>query len=65
MGQSMQNDDGGWAAFEKNIDKSFLAWLPVEEGGTLMLDPSTADLTGRTLEFLGNFTHLNQYQYLL
>lgn len=58
---SMQNDDGGWAAFEKNIDKSFLAWLPVEGGGTLMLDPSTPDLTGRTLEFLGNFTHLNQY----
>jgi sporulenol synthase len=57
---SMQNDDGGWAAFEKNIDKSFLAWLPVEGGGTMMLDPSTADLTGRTLEFLGNFTHLNQ-----
>ncbi|MFB4165304.1 squalene--hopene cyclase [Alteribacillus sp. JSM 102045] len=58
---SMQNDDGGWAAFEKNVDKSLLAWLPVEGGGKMVLDPSTADLTGRTLEFLGNFTHLDQH----
>ena len=56
---SMQNDDGGWAAFEKNVDKPLLAWLPVEGGGSMILDPSTADLTGRTLEFLGNFTHLD------
>ncbi|MGG3892092.1 squalene--hopene cyclase [Metabacillus fastidiosus] len=56
---SMQNDDGGWAAFEKNIDKSYLAWLPVEGGGKMLLDPSSADLTGRTLEFFGNFTKLN------
>ena len=54
---SMQNDDGGWAAFERNIDKPLLTWLPVEGGGSMLLDPSTADLTGRTLEFLGNFTH--------
>ncbi|MED4463071.1 squalene--hopene cyclase [Metabacillus fastidiosus] len=58
---SMQNDDGGWAAFEKNIDKSYLAWLPVEGGGKMLLDPSTADLTGRTLEFFGNFTKLNHH----
>ncbi|MED4532417.1 squalene--hopene cyclase [Metabacillus fastidiosus] len=58
---SMQNDDGGWAAFEKNIDKPYLAWLPVEGGGKMLLDPSTADLTGRTLEFFGNFTQLNRH----
>ncbi|MGG1482320.1 squalene--hopene cyclase [Bacillus smithii] len=57
---SIQNDDGGWAAFEKNKDKSFLAWLPVEGGETMVLDPSTADLTGRTLEFLCHFTQLNK-----
>jgi sporulenol synthase len=57
---SMQNHDGGWAAFEKNIDKSFLACLPVESGEILMLDPSTPDLTGRTLEFFGHFTQLNK-----
>lgn len=58
---SMQNDDGGWPAFEKNIDKSFLTLLPVEGGSKMVLDPSTADLTGRTLEFLGNFTRLNEH----
>ena len=57
---SMQNDDGGWAAFEKNKDKSFLAWLPVEGGEIMLLDPSTPDLTGRTLEFLCHFTQLNK-----
>ncbi|WP_158736342.1 squalene--hopene cyclase [Alteribacillus sp. YIM 98480] len=58
---SMQNNDGGWPAFEKNVNKSILQWLPVEGGGKMILDPSTADLTGRTLEFLGNFTHADQY----
>ncbi|QGQ48747.1 squalene--hopene cyclase [Metabacillus sediminilitoris] len=57
---SMQNDDGGWAAFEKNVNKSFLSWLPVEGGTAMILDPSTADLTGRTLEYFGNFTRLNK-----
>lgn len=59
---SMQNSDGGWPAFEKGVDKSFLSWLPVEGGGSMLLDPSTADLTGRTLEFLGNDTHADKYQ---
>ncbi|SDH48358.1 squalene--hopene cyclase [Alteribacillus bidgolensis] len=58
---SMQNNDGGWPAFEKNVNKSILQWLPVEGGGKMILDPSTADLTGRTLEFLGNFTHADHY----
>lgn len=57
---SMQNSDGGWPAFEKNVDQQFLTWLPVEGGADLLIDPSTADLTGRTLEFLGNFTLLNR-----
>ena len=58
---SMQNSDGGWPAFEKGVDNSFLSWLPVEGGGSMLLDPSTADLTGRTLEFLGNDTHADKY----
>ncbi len=50
---SMQNDDGGWAAFEKNVDQSVLALLPVKHIQEAALDPSTADLTGRTLFFFG------------
>ncbi|WLR42174.1 prenyltransferase/squalene oxidase repeat-containing protein [Bacillus carboniphilus] len=52
---SMQNDDGGWAAFEKNVDHFFIARLPIENVKDGALDASSADLTGRTLEFLGNY----------
>jgi sporulenol synthase len=51
---SMQNDDGGWPAFEKNTDQELLTLLPVNGAKSVAIDPSTADLTGRTLEFLGN-----------
>lgn len=54
---SMQNDDGGWPAFEKNVDNPLLKLLPYGEG--LLLDASSPDLTGRTLEFLGNYTNIN------
>lgn len=50
---SMQNDDGGWAAFEKNTDKTLLRNLPIPGADAAATDPSTADLTGRALEFLG------------
>lgn len=29
---SMQNDDGGWGSFEKNVNNSSLSWLPIEGG---------------------------------
>jgi sporulenol synthase len=56
---SMQNDDGGWAAFEKNIKNQWIEYLPIEKAEFLLSDPSTADLTGRTIEFLGNYTNLS------
>jgi len=55
---SMQNSDGGWPAFEKNVDNQLLNLLPIEGGKFLLTDPSSADLTGRTLEFLGGYTNL-------
>ena len=55
---SMQNRDGGWPAFEKNVDNELLNLLPIEGGKFLLTDPSSADLTGRTLEFLGGYTNL-------
>ncbi len=55
---SMQNKDGGWPAFEKNVDNQLLNLLPIEGGKFLLTDPSSADLTGRTLEFLGEYTNL-------
>lgn len=55
---SMQNEDGGWPAFEKNTDKTMLTWLAIEGAKSAAIDPSEADLTGRTLEYLGNFCGL-------
>jgi sporulenol synthase len=56
---SMQNDDGGWPAFEKNTDNPILTMLPLNGADAAAIDPSTADLTGRTLDFLGNDTGLS------
>lgn len=55
---SMQNDDGGWASFEKNTNREVLSKLPLQEAKSSAIDPSTPDLTGRTLEFLGNYAGL-------
>jgi len=52
---SMQNRDGGWPAFEKETNNQMLTWLAIEGAKSAAIDPSEADLTGRTLEFLGNF----------
>ena len=59
---SMQNDDGGWPAFEKNTDRRMLASLPLVEAKSSAIDPSTPDLTGRTLSFLGQFAGLDVHR---
>ena len=56
---SMQNDDGGWPAFEKNTDSKLLKLLPIENAEFILTDPSSADITGRTLEILGSYTNLS------
>ncbi|OPA81014.1 squalene--hopene cyclase [Paenibacillus selenitireducens] len=56
---SMQNKDGGWPAFEKNTNKEILTWLAIDGAKSAAIDPSEADLTGRALEYLGNFAGLH------
>jgi squalene-hopene/tetraprenyl-beta-curcumene cyclase len=51
---SMQNRDGGWAAFDRDNNKEFLSNVPFADHNA-MLDPSTADVTARVLECLGRF----------
>jgi squalene-hopene/tetraprenyl-beta-curcumene cyclase len=51
---SMQNRDGGWAAFDRDNDKAFLCNIPFADHNA-MLDPSTADVTARVLECLGRY----------
>jgi squalene-hopene/tetraprenyl-beta-curcumene cyclase len=50
----MQNDDGGWGAFDRNNDCAALTQLPFADHNA-MIDPSTADVTARVLECLGQF----------
>ncbi|GGH73126.1 sporulenol synthase [Pullulanibacillus pueri] len=50
---SMQNSDGGWAAFEKNVDLYLLALLPMSQIENAAIDPSTPDITGRVLHAIG------------
>ncbi|WP_088071848.1 terpene cyclase/mutase family protein [Gottfriedia luciferensis] len=54
----LQNNDGGWGAFEKNVNNKWLTYLPIENAKDAIIDPSTADLTGRALEFIGNYTSI-------
>jgi squalene-hopene/tetraprenyl-beta-curcumene cyclase len=49
---AMQNRDGGWGAFDRDNDREFLCHVPFADHNA-MIDPSTADLTGRVLESLG------------
>ncbi|HYG77429.1 MAG TPA: terpene cyclase/mutase family protein [Planctomycetota bacterium] len=47
----MQNDDGGWASFDRGNDKEWLTKVPFADHNA-MIDPSTADITSRVLESL-------------
>jgi squalene-hopene/tetraprenyl-beta-curcumene cyclase len=51
---AMQNRDGGWASFDRDNDKRWLADVPFADHNA-MIDPSTADITGRVLECLSQF----------
>lgn len=48
---AMQNRDGGWGAFDRDNDREFLCHVPFADHNA-MIDPSTPDITGRTLEAL-------------
>ena len=48
---AMQNDDGGWAAFDKTRHRRILEYIPFADHNA-MQDPSCPDITGRTLECL-------------
>ena len=49
---AMQGSDGGWGAYDKDNNKMVFNLIPFADHRAL-LDPSTADLTGRCLEMLG------------
>ncbi|MBM3993397.1 MAG: terpene cyclase/mutase family protein [Planctomycetes bacterium] len=50
----MQNQDGGWAAFDRDINHEILTKVPFADHNA-MLDPSCPDITARVLEALGQY----------
>jgi squalene-hopene/tetraprenyl-beta-curcumene cyclase len=50
--RAMQNRDGGWAAFDREITREVLTRVPFADHNA-MLDPSCPDITARVLEALG------------
>ncbi len=51
---SMQNRDGGWGAFDRDNDHVLLTQIPFADHNA-MIDPSSADVTARSIECLGKF----------
>jgi squalene-hopene/tetraprenyl-beta-curcumene cyclase len=49
--RAMQNDDGGWAAFDRTQRREWMEHVPFADHNA-MQDPSCADITGRTIESL-------------
>jgi squalene-hopene/tetraprenyl-beta-curcumene cyclase len=56
----MQNKDGGWAAFDRDIDHEILTRIPFADHNA-MLDPSCPDITARVLEALGQFGYRSDH----
>ena len=57
---SMQNRDGGWAAFDRDNDKHFLTRIPFADHNA-MIDPATADVTARVIESLARLGIRNDH----
>lgn len=51
--ETMQCQEGGWAAFDINNDQDWLNLLPYADLKA-MIDPNTADVTARVLEMVGS-----------
>ena len=51
---AMQNEDGGWAAFDRTVDRPVLEHIPFADHNAIQ-DPSCPDITGRALECLGHY----------
>ena len=56
---AMQNDDGGWAAFDRTKDRRILEYVPFADHNA-MQDPSCPDITGRVIEALATCGFTNR-----
>ena len=51
---AMQNTNGGWGAFDRNIENEILTKVPFADHNA-MLDPACPDISARVLEALSHF----------
>ncbi len=51
---AMQNSNGGWGAFDRNIENEVLEKVPFADHNA-MLDPACPDITARVLESLSHY----------
>jgi squalene-hopene/tetraprenyl-beta-curcumene cyclase len=56
---SMQCREGGWASFDKDNTRMVFQYVPFADHNA-MLDPPTADITGRVLEMLADHGYSQQ-----
>ena len=56
----MQSKNGGWGAFDKDNTKHLLNKIPFADLEAL-IDPPTADITGRMLELMGEFGYSKEF----
>ena len=52
---AMQNKDGGWGSFDKDNNRTLFQYVPYADHNA-MLDPTSADITARTLEMCSYFS---------
>jgi len=57
---AMQNDDGGWAAFDRTRNRPILEHVPFADHNAIQ-DPSCPDIAGRVLECLGRIGITNAH----
>ena len=50
---AMQNEDGGWAAFDRTASRPLLEHIPFADHNAIQ-DPSCPDIAGRAIECLGH-----------
>lgn len=60
---SMQSKNGGWAAFDVDNTLSLVNQIPFSDHGAC-LDPPTADITGRMIEFLALLGYQKEHPIL-
>ncbi len=60
--EGMQSSNGGWASFDKDNTRTFIARIPFSDFGET-IDPPSVDVTAHVLELLGTLGHdLNSVQ---